>query len=415
MNLKSILTSIKRIKKTATVRHSIRIHMNRHEALYRAEIDKYLKCGPENIFFYWKGRVALYALLKAMGVGPSDEVIVQGYTCVVVANAILYLGATPIYVDINLDTYNMDLDQLGQKINERTKVIICQNTYGLSSNLEEIIRIAKERSNTYEKTIYTLEDCTHGFGGQYHGKPNGFFCDASFFSTQWSKPYTTGVGGFCVIHNDDIKQKMLLLNADLIQPGAKERLELKLMYFVRQYIINDITYWPMIRLYRWLSRKNLVVGSSSGEEVSGVEMPEGFYKAQSIVQYKKGLKSIRKLEAINQTRKKNAATYTGYLKSIGKKYVNETFFDDHIFIRYPLLVDDRDRFRELAEKAKITLGEWFESPIYPAYNDLSVWKMDTKAVPNAMYVCEHMVNLPTEIKDPDKVIRFLEGHKEMIR
>ncbi len=388
--------------------------MNRFEAEYRAEINKYLKCSPENIFFYWKGRVALYALLKAMDVGPGDEVIVQGYTCVVVANAILYLGATPIYVDIDPETYNMNLYQLQGKITERTKVIICQNTYGLSSNLEEIMQIAKEMSEVYSRTIYTLEDCTHGFGGKYHGRPNGFFCDASFFSTQWSKPFTTGVGGFCVVHNDEIREKMLRINTDLVQPGKKEALELKLMYFIRQYIINDITYWPMIRLYRWLSRRNLVVGSSSGEEVSGIEMPESFFKAQSLVQFKKGLKSIGKLKAVNQLRKQNAAVYTRYLESIGKTYVKKAFFDDHIFIRYPLLVNDRDRFRELAERAKIMLGEWFESPIYPAYNDLSVWKMDTSQVPNAVYVCAHIVNLPTEVKDPGRIIRFLEDHRDMI-
>ena len=388
--------------------------MNRFESAYRAEIDKYLKCSPENIFFYWKGRTALYALLKAMGIGPGDEVIVQGYTCVVVANAILYLGAVPVYVDIDPETYNMNLDRLREKVTGRTRAIICQNTYGLSSNLEEIMQIAKEMGEAVSGRIYTIEDCTHGFGGKYHGKPNGFFCDASFFSTQWSKPYSTGVGGFCVVHDDEIRGRMLRINDDLVQPGTKERLELSLMYFVRQYIINDITYWPLVRLYRWLSRRNLVVGSSSGEEVVGTEMPDDFFKAQSDVQFKKGLKSIRKLEDVNRLRKKNAASYTEYLKSIGKNHVREAFFDDHIFIRYPLLVNDRDRFKELAEKERITLGEWFESPIYPAYNHFSVWKMDTDQVPNAMYVCAHMVNLPTEIREPGKVLRFLRDHADMI-
>ena len=388
--------------------------MLKYEQEYRHEISKWLDCKEDNIFFYWKGRVALYALLKAMGVSNGDEVIVQGYTCVVVANAIMYLGATPIYADIDIDTFNMNMDSLKTKISDKTKVIICQNTYGLSSNLETISRIAKETAEKYRHQVYTLEDCTHGFGGTYHGKPNGKSCDASFFSTQWSKPYTTGVGGFCVVHNESVKSVMQQLEEDKIQPSFKEVLQLKLMYFVRTYIINDFTYWPMIRLYRWLSRHNLVVGSSSGEEVTGIEMPEGFFKAQSSVQLKKGLKSLKKLKQVNELRKKNAMAYTDYLESIGKNHVKRSLFDDHIFIRYPLLVNDRAKFREEAEKENIILGEWFEDPIYPAYDSLAIWKINTEELPNAMHVCEHVVNLPTEEENVNKAIAFLNSHKDFI-
>lgn len=387
---------------------------NRHEIEYRRAINDYLQCGEDNIFFYWKGRVALYALLKAMDVGPGDEVIVQGYTCVVVANAILYLGAMPIYADIDQETYNFNIKSLKEKVTERTKVIICQNTYGLSSNLEEIMSIASETSEKLGHKVYTIEDCTHGFGGSYHGKPNGVSCDASFFSTQWSKPFTTGVGGFCVVHNEEIKDKLKIVNKDLINPSFKEKIELKLMYFVRRYLITDLTYWPMIRLYRWLSRHNLVVGSSSGEEVTGIEIPEEFFKAQSKVQLKKGLKSLNKLDGINNLRRKNAEKYTDFLMNHGKKYVSKDLFDDHIFLRYPLLVNSREKFREEAEKEKIILGEWFEAPVYPAYASLDLWKLNTDELPNAMYVCDHIVNLPTEVKNPDRVIAFLSRYMDEI-
>ncbi len=388
--------------------------MSSSESDYRQAIAAYLFCHEEDIFFYWKGRVALYALLKAMGVKAGDEVIVQGYTCVVVANAIIYLGATPAYVDIDLDTFNMNLDSLRQKVTARTKVIICQNTYGLSSNLETLQQIARDTARQYGHAVYTLEDCTHGFGGTYHGKPNGTSCDASFFSTQWSKPYTTGVGGFCVVHNDAVKDALQKLEAEKIRPSLKEILQLKLMYFVRAYIINDFTYWPMIRLYRWLSRHNLVVGSSSGEEVTGVEMPLDFFKAQSDTQFKKGLAALKRLPAVNVLRRENAKKYTSFLRSIGKNHVDEALFGDHIFIRYPLLVKDRKAFRDLAEDARIILGEWFEGPIYPAYDSLDIWKVKTEELPNAMFVCEHIVNLPTDEKDVGRVIQFLSEHRDYV-
>ncbi len=385
-----------------------------YEKEYRGAIAETLRCREDEVFFYWKGRVALYGLLRAMGIGPGDEVVIQGYTCVVVANAVLYLGATPVYADIDPSTYNFDLVSLRGKISSRTKVIICQNTYGLSSHLEEIEAIAAEASARFGRRVFTIEDCTHGFGGSYHGKPNGTFCDASFFSTQWSKPYTTGVGGFCVVHDPELREKLTLVNRGLAAPGLKEKAELKMMYFIRQYIVNDFTYWPMIRLYRWLSRKNLVVGSSSGGEVSGIEMPEGFFKAQSAVQFKKGLKGLAKLPEVNALRKRNAAVYTAFLREHGKTFVSPELFDDHIFIKYPLLVRDREKFREDAERAKITLGEWFEAPVYPAYAPLEVWKVEARELPCAMRICGQVVNLPTEEKHPEKVVRFLESHLEFI-
>lgn len=384
------------------------------EKEYRIAISRCLSCSTDDIFFYWKGRVALYALLKAMGVTAGDEVIVQGYTCVVVSNAILYLGATPIYVDIDKSTFNMSMEALKKKISAKTKVIICQNTYGLSSNLETITTIAAQASAEYNHPVFTLEDCTHGFGGSYHSKPNGTSCDASFFSTQWSKPYTTGVGGFCVVHNNQLKESLTSLNKELIKPSFKEVFQLKIMYFVREYIVNGWAYWPMIHLYRWLSKYNIVVGSSSGEETHSITMPKGFFKAQSNVQFKKGLKSLKKLDAVNKLRKKNATLYTSYLSKINKNHVDPELFDDHIFIRYPLLVNNRGQFREDAERANIALGEWFEDPIYPAYNSLKLWELDPKELPNAMYVCERIVNLPTDEKSVDKVITFMESHKDFI-
>ena len=109
---------------------------------------------------------------------------------------------------------------------------------------------------------------------------------------------------------------------------------------------------------------------------------------------------------------KNAKIYTDYLSSIGKNHVAEELFDNHIFIRYPLLVENREKFREDAEKEKIILGEWFEGPIYPAYDSLDIWKVKTEEIPDAMYVCERMVNLPTDERDVNKVIEFLKKHQE---
>ncbi|HIE00591.1 MAG TPA: hypothetical protein EYP59_09920, partial [Thiotrichaceae bacterium] len=351
-------------------------------------IAPYLGKDVRKVFFYWKGRVALYALLKAIGVEEGDEVILPAYTCVVVPNAVLYLGAKPVYVDVSTKTYNMDIEAVSAAISDRTKVIICQNTYGLSSDLGELKDIAAENG------LYTIEDCTHGFGGQYQGTPNGLSCDAAFFSTQWNKPFSTGIGGFAITNNETLANRLSTLQNDLVTPSPKELINLRVLYFVRHYLINDVTYWPLVRLYRWLSKNNIVVGSSSGEEISSVTMPESYLKAFSNLQAKEGARTLAMLAGDLDKRKKNARLYNQILIEAGKSHVADDLFDDHSFLKYPLLVKNRDKFMALAEKSRVLLGEWFLTPLHPVKGDLSAWGYEYGKYPVAEYLAEHVVNLP---------------------
>ena len=104
-------------------------------------------------FGFWKARVALYAILKALGVGQDNEVILPGYTCVMDVNPIKYLGARPVYIDIEPKTFNMDFSQLEDKITPNTKVIIAQHTYGYPCDMDVILEIANRRG------IIVIEDC----------------------------------------------------------------------------------------------------------------------------------------------------------------------------------------------------------------------------------------------------------------
>jgi dTDP-4-amino-4,6-dideoxygalactose transaminase len=366
------------------------------------------RLGIERVYFYWKGRVALYALLKAMGVGHGDEVILPAYTCVVVPNAILYLGAKPVYVDVLDSTYNMDINTVESAITKHTKVIICQNTYGLSTNLQKLNALATKYN------LLTIEDCTHGFGGSYEGIPNGLSCDAAFYSTQWNKPFSTGIGGFSVTSKPEISERLTDLNSKLISPSFAELLNLRILYFVRRFLINDATYWPLVQFYRWLSRNNFVVGSSSGEEIVSVKKPKGYFKAFSHVQAKEGLRTLPKLDTDLALRKKNAQLYTSFLKKNGKNHVTDNVFPNHSFLKYPLLVKHRSEFMDLAKKHRISLGDWFNSPLHPVDNNLSAWQFERNKFPVAHYLSCHVVNLPTTPKDINKIILFLEKHSEFI-
>jgi dTDP-4-amino-4,6-dideoxygalactose transaminase len=376
--------------------------MNDIELKYKTEIAKHLGASADDIFLYWKGRVALFAILKAMDIHEGDEVVLPAFTCVVVPNAIKYLGAKPIYVDIDAKTYNFDLKQLESKITDNTKVIICQNTFGLSSNVEKVVDFAKMHN------IKTIEDCTHGFGGTYKGKPNGSYCDAAFYSTQWNKPYSTGVGGFALVTDKDLKAKLEKVNADLEPATFKDKISLSTLYFVREKILTDRRYWRMVKLYRWLSKHKLVQGSSSGTEIESTEMPSHYFKGMSTTQMKKGITNLAKLGEMIPLRKANAATYSEYLKSKDKTYVPTEQFQDHSFLKYPFLVKERDEVMRIAEECKVPLGEWFCSPIHPVMEHFDQWDFRECDFPVATKYSSEMLNLPTDVKDTAPVLAFLD-------
>ena len=382
--------------------------MLNYEEKYKTAIASYLAAEKEDIFLYWKGRVALYALLKAINVKEGDEVIVPAFTCVVVPNAIKYCGATPIYVDINGTTYNTDIDKIEEKITPRTKVILCQNTFGLSSNVEELVSLAKRYN------LYTIEDCTHGFGGTYNGKPNGTFCDAAFFSTQWNKPFSTGIGGFAYCKDDNLKEMLNRVNLELDKANAKDNFSLSLLYFIREHILVNSLYWQMLKIYRWLSKKNLVLGSSSGEELVSTQMPRNYFKGISKSQIKKGYTAITNFSKKLQLRKENALIYSSYLKKNGKIYVNEALFENHAFLKYPLLVKDKTEVLYLANKMNIPLGEWFCSPLHPVMENLERWDMNTELFPQTCQVAAQIVNLPTDTQSIEKILVFLRKIESMI-
>jgi perosamine synthetase len=368
---------------------------------YKRIIAGHLLSDPERVFLYWKGRIALFALLKAAGICSGDEVLLSGLTCVVVPNSIKYLGAKPVYLDVDQETYNPGFLRYNEAITPKTKVLIIQNTFGLSSEVEEIVKLARE------KNLFTIEDCTHGFGGSYKNKPNGSYCDAAIFSTQWNKPYSTGIGGFCIVNNHDLLDKLRSINEELIRPGVAEDMILSFLIWSRKNLINDQTYWLLRNIYRIFSKAGIVIGSSQGQELKSPVIPKDFFKAASQVQVKNGLKNILDIDNILQKRKECAIIYSGFLKANNKKYVSEKFWDDHSFLVYPILVKDREVFNKKAEKRQIRTGDWFISPLHPVKSNLSNWDLDEKKVPNSSFLSKHLVNLPTIEKDIKGVLGFL--------
>ncbi len=377
------------------------------ELTYQSRIAEYLNIDAEQVSLYWKGRVALYTMLKAMGVGPGDEVVLPAFTCVVVPNAILYLGAIPVYVDINPDTLCCNVAQIEQALSPKTKVILIQNMLGLSVEVSEIIALAKAHG------IYTIEDCTHGFGGKHQGVFNGLRSDASFFSSQWNKPFSTGIGGMLVVNNRDLLESVNHLHSNLIKPSAKDQFILFILICARTYLLKGFTYWTFLRMYRWLSKKGLVVGSSSASELEGIHMPKDYVKGMSTVQCRAGIKALRTLDQVISQRKKSGISVHEWLTSQGKTNVPAEHVAQHAFLKYPILVTDRELFLQQAEKERIPLGDWFISPLHPVRDSLDPWGLEVSNFPNAVYISKHIVNLPLDLP-VHRLINFLELYKNEI-
>lgn len=142
------------------------------------------------------GTDALHLSLKALGIGDGDEVITTPFTFFATAEAILYVGARPVFVDIEPDTYNINTSLIEKKITEKTKAILPVHIFGHPSDMNAIMNIAKKYN------LKIIEDCAQSFGASMNGKKTGSFGDAGCFSFYPSKNLGAYGDGGMIILND---------------------------------------------------------------------------------------------------------------------------------------------------------------------------------------------------------------------
>jgi perosamine synthetase len=363
---------------------------------------------PSRIHLYWKGRIALYAALKAAGIRPGDEVIIPALTCVVVPNAILYCNARPVYADVRADTLTLDVASVAGLINDRTRAIIIQNTFGLSADVDVLVHLARAQG------VLVLEDCTHGYGGYFRGQPNGTLADASFFSTQWNKPYSTGLGGILLVNRPQLFPNLDLINRSATAPRTMELASLWLSMQARRYLLTDASYWRLLRLYRRLSRSGLVTGSSSAEEIESTDMPDGFFKKHSGLQAAAGVKALQDLQDVIAVRRKAALAFRKVLAARNKWHVPADHDPNNSCLKFPILARNRKAFFEAAEQAKVPLSDWFASPIHPVQRDFPAWQLSVETVPVAYAISRKLLAINTEVKDVHRVCEFIDNSMDLI-
>ena len=145
----------------------------------------------------------LHAALAAAGVGPGDEVIQPAVTVIMDAYATLYLGATPVFVDINPETWNIDVNEIEKSITEKTKAIIVVSLYGLPVDIDPIMDLARKHN------ITVIDDSAETVLSDYKGKYSGTCADIGVFSFEKTKHITSGSeGGMVVTNSDELAEKV---------------------------------------------------------------------------------------------------------------------------------------------------------------------------------------------------------------
>lgn len=360
------------------------------------------------IYTFFKGRVALYGILKAMGISSNDEVILPGFTCVVVPNAIMYASAKPVYVDIDRKDYNIDVEKIEEKITKNTRVIIAQHTFGIPAKMDRIIEICKRYN------LYLIEDACHALGSKYKGKELGSIGDGAFFSSQWSKPITIGLGGWAVVNNDALIKKMNDVYYSFISPNKKEELLIELQYKVYKYLLTPKLFWIAQSLYRKASKMGLTIGSSSNEELEYLK-PQGFEKKMGDLQRKKLEEKLKDKNKVISHRKKITEVYKHYFPEEYERLADKD--TDTVFLRFPLLVKDKEDTLKRAREKRVELGDWFLSPLHPNLKDLDKAYYTQGLCPVAEDVCKHIINLPTHekitVEEAERIATFVKNCRRL--
>lgn len=182
------------IKNVIDVLHSTRISAGRQCEIFEKKLSER---GLKNPVTLNSGTVTMHLALIASGVGPGDEVIIPCQTFIATGLAVLYVGAKPVFADINYYDGNISVESIKNKITNKTKAIIPVHWAGYPCDLDEINKLASEFN------LSVIEDAAHSFGATYKGRPIGSISKFTSFSFQAIKNLTTGDGGALCCYNED--------------------------------------------------------------------------------------------------------------------------------------------------------------------------------------------------------------------
>ena len=288
------------------------------------------------------GTAALHIALLASGIGNGDEVITTPFSFIATANAILFCGAKPVFVDIDKDTFGLDPSLIRARITSKTKAVLPVHLYGQPCDMKEILRICRERN------LILLEDACQAHGAEYRGQKVGSF-GIGCFSFYPTKNMTTGEGGMITTDNGDIAERARMIRSH----GQKERYIHEVLGY--NYRMTDI--------------------------------------AAAI-----GICQLKKLDEFNRQRIEHARFLSERLDKITGLSVPFIAPDvKHVFHQFTIRVTrdfrmSRDELKQKLKDKGIVTEVYYPLPIHkqPVYKELGY----NASLPNAEKACAEVLSLP---------------------
>lgn len=284
------------------------------------------------------GTDALHLALRAAGIGVGDEVITPAFTFIATAEAISYVGATPVFVDIDPRTFNLDPKLVEAAITPRTRAVLPVHLFGQPAALDPFRDICRKHN------LFLIEDCAQSFGAEYQGRMTGGFGLAGCFSFFPSKNLGCyGDGGLVTTNNEDVARELLVLR----NHGSRQRYH------------------------------HAVIGYNSRlDEIQAAILR---VKLKHIAEY-------------NKLRRRNAHLYNEGLKGLALTTPYEDGVGVHVYHQYTLLLDGRDRVQKALSDAGIASAVYYPIPLHrqEVYRDL----LAGTSLPVTEKIAEQVLSLP---------------------
>jgi perosamine synthetase len=359
-------------------------------------------------YYFQKGRAALCALLRALKVGPSDEIIVPVYTCPAVLEPVLGLGSRAVYCDIERTTFGLSPQASEAALTERTKAVIIQHTFGVPARLNELMRAVRDRG------VAILEDCCHVSSSFYWGKRLGCFGDAAFYSHDWDKPLSAGGGGVAVVNSislaKDVQKSYSELSATSVREeariiGAHAFVSIKKM--ARAHLPHLVSRWHSRTRAETNGDRRLVLDRGLGPEYARRIARSSEYRLRKV---------LKNPELRIAARKRAIERYESGFRSLGIECFQSPAHCDVVLWRYPLFAQDKPRVLEEARRCGASLADWGTIPLRFLANGGSESSWHPGSFPIAEEIARHVVTVTVREKqddgDVDRTLGFLSRMKQ---